>query len=56
MAGEILDLQHYTSYVCIISHDQYDDGGRTDGNGWRIAVKGIEREGGRERESHGRRG
>jgi len=46
MAGEISDLQHYTSYVGIISHDQYDDGGGTDGNGWRMAVK--ERKGGRE--------
>lgn len=39
MAGEISDLQHYTSYVGIISHDQYDDGGGTDGNGWRMVVK-----------------
>lgn len=57
MAGEIPDLQHYTSYVGIISHDQYDDGGGTDGNGWRTAVKerDREREGGRERETHGGR-
>jgi len=45
MAGEIPDLQYYTSYVGIISHDQYDDGG-TNGNGWKMAVK--ERKGGRE--------
>lgn len=44
MADEIPDLQHYISYVGIISHDQYDDEGGTDGNGWRMVVKERERE------------